>query len=294
MHANPFVAEASTLYVVATPIGNLGDVTLRALDVLRSVSVVAAEDTRHTRHLLDHYGIGVRLVAVHEHNERAAAEKVIGWLRAGQSVALVTDAGTPAISDPGAGLVHDVRVAGCPVVPIPGPSAVVTALSAAGIESTAFLFRGFLPVKSEARRAAIEALARLDLPVLFYEAPHRVKETTADLAAVLGPARRMTLARELTKVFESIHECTLGEAMQWLEDDANRARGEFVLILHAAPQGDAADAQARESLRVLEVLMRELPVSQAAKLAAQITGARRNDLYDTALRLKQEARSPET
>jgi 16S rRNA (cytidine1402-2'-O)-methyltransferase len=294
LHANTFVAEASTLYVVATPIGNLGDVTLRALDVLRSVDVVAAEDTRHTRHLLDHYGIGVKLVAVHEHNERAAAEKVIGWLRAGQSVALVTDAGTPAISDPGAVLVRDVRAAGCPVVPIPGPSAVVAALSAAGIEGTAFLFRGFLPVKSEARRAAIEAHARLDFPVLFYEAPHRVKETMADLAAVLGPARRITLARELTKVFESIHECTLGEAMQWLEDDANRARGEFVLILHAAPQGAADDAQARESLRVLEVLMRELPVSQAAKLAAQITGARRNDLYETALRLKQEAKSPET
>jgi 16S rRNA (cytidine1402-2'-O)-methyltransferase len=294
LHANPFVAEASTLYVVATPIGNLGDVTLRALDVLRSVSIVAAEDTRHTRRLLDHYGIDVKLVAVHEHNERAAAEKVIGWLRAGQSVALVTDAGTPAISDPGAALVRDVRAAACPVVPIPGPSAVVAALSAAGIASTAFLFRGFLPVKSEARRGAIEAHAHLDSPVLFYEAPHRVRETVADLAAVLGPARRITLARELTKVFESIHECTLGEAIQWLEGDPNHARGEFVLILHAAPQGDADDEQARESLRVLEVLMRELPASQAAKLAAQITGARRNDLYEAALRLRHEAQSPET
>jgi len=293
LHANPFVAEASTLYVVATPIGNLRDVTLRALDVLRTANIVAAEDTRHTRRLLDHYGIAAKLVAAHEHNERAAAARVIEWLRAGQSVALVTDAGTPAVSDPGAGLVREVRSAGCRVVPIPGPSALVTALSAAGIESTAFLFRGFLPAKSESRREAIEAHANVDAPVLYYEAPHRVRETLADLLAVLGPERRITLARELTKVFESIHECTLGEVIGWIEADPNHARGEFVLILHAAPLGDA-DAKAREALRVLDVLMRELPASQAAKLAAQITGARRNDLYEAALRLTQAARSPET
>jgi 16S rRNA (cytidine1402-2'-O)-methyltransferase len=208
-------------------------------------------------------------------------------------VALVTDAGTPAVSDPGAGLVREVRSAGYRVVPIPGPSALVTALSAAGIESTAFLFRGFLPAKSEGRRDAIEADANVAVPVLFYEAPHRVRETLGDLLAVLGPERRITLARELTKMFESIHECTLGEAIAWIEADPNHARGEFVLILHAAPLGDA-DAKAREALRVLEVLMRELPASQAAKLAAQITGARRNDLYEAALRLKQAAQSPET
>lgn len=293
MHANPFVAEASTLYVVATPIGNLRDVTLRALDVLRSVNIVAAEDTRHTRRLLDHYGIDVKLVAAHEHNERTAAAKVIEWLRAGQSVALVTDAGTPAVSDPGASLVHDVRAAGCRVVPIPGPSAVVTALSAAGIEGTAFLFGGFLPTKSEARRAAIEVHAHLDLPVLFYEAPHRVRDSVEDLLAVLGPERRITLARELTKVFESIHECALGEAIAWMEADPNHARGEFVLILHA-PLPREADAQAQEALRVVGILMRELPISQAAKLAAQITGARRNDLYEAALRLKQAEQAPET
>jgi 16S rRNA (cytidine1402-2'-O)-methyltransferase len=294
LHANPFVAEASTLYVVATPIGNLRDVTLRALDVLRSVNIVAAEDTRHTRRLLDHYGIGAKLVAAHEHNERAAAARVVEWLRAGQSVALVTDAGTPAVSDPGAGLVREVRAAGCRVVPIPGPSAVVTALSAAGIESTAFLFLGFLPARSDARRETIEAHGKLDAPVLYYEAPHRVRETVADLLAVLGPERRLTLARELTKVFESIHECTLGEASAWLDADANRARGEFVLIVHAAPPRDAADARAHESMRVLEVLMRELPASQAAKLAARITGAGRNDLYEAALRLRQDAQAPET
>lgn len=279
--------------MVATPIGNLRDVTLRALDVLRSVNIVAAEDTRHTRRLLDHYGIDVRVVAAHEHNERTAAAKVIEWLRDGQSVALVTDAGTPAISDPGATLVRDVRDAGFRVVPVPGPSAVVTALSAAGIEGTAFRFDGFLPTKSEARRAAIEAHAHQDMPVLFYEAPHRVNETVADLLAVLGPQRRITLARELTKVFESIHECALGEAGAWLEADPNHARGEFVLILHAAPPRDA-DAQALEAVRVVEVLMRELPVSQAAKLAARITGARRSDLYEAALRLKQSEQAPET
>ncbi len=287
------MAEASTLYVVATPIGNLRDVTLRALDVLRSVNIVAAEDTRHTRRLLDHYGIDVKLVAAHEHNERMAAAKVVEWLRAGQSVALVTDAGTPAVSDPGASLVHDVRAAGCSVVPIPGPSAVVTALSAAGIEGTAFLFGGFLPAKSEARRAAIEVHAHLDLPVLFYEAPHRVRDSVEDLLAVLGPERRITLARELTKVFESIHECALGEAIAWMDADPNHARGEFVLILHAALSREA-DAQAQEALRVVGILMRELPISQAAKLAAQITGARRNDLYDAALRLKQAEQAPET
>lgn len=272
--------------MVATPIGNLRDVTLRALDVLRSVDIVAAEDTRHTRRLLDHHGIDVRLVAAHEHNERAAAAKVTEWLRSGLSVALVTDAGTPAISDPGAVLVHEVRAGGGRVVPVPGPSAVITALCAAGIEAPGFVFRGFLPVKAEARRTAIGACRDIDVPVLFYEAPHRIRETVDDLLAVLGPARRVTLARELTKVFESIHECRLDEAVAWLEADANHARGEFVLVLHGCEPA-AADLEAREVHRVLAILLEELPASQATKLAARITGARRNDLYEAALRLKQ-------
>lgn len=279
--------------MVATPIGNLRDVTLRALDVLRSVDVVAAEDTRHTRPLLNHYGIDAQLVAAHEHNERAASRQVLDWLRAGKSVALVTDAGTPGISDPGAVLVRAVREAGFRAVPIPGPSALVTALSAAGIEGSAFAFHGFLPSKSEARRHVLGDLVTRQAPLVFYEAPHRVVETLADLCEVLGAERRVTLARELTKVFESIHECALGEALTWVEADANRARGEFVLIVHgAAPTED--EMRGREGSRVLALLMEEMSASGAARLAARITGARRNELYEEALRLKAAAAAPDS
>lgn len=287
------MAEASTLYVVATPIGNLRDVTLRALDVLRGADVVAAEDTRHTRALLDHYGIEAKLVAAHEHNEREAARKVVAWLRAGKSVALVTDAGTPGVSDPGALLVHEVREAGFRVVPIPGPSALVAALSVAGIASTAFAFVGFLPAKPEARRRTLEPWRHCATPVVFYEAPHRVQETIADMLGIFGSARRVTLARELTKLFEAIHECALGAAAAWLEADANRARGEFVLILHGAPTAPD-DAREREGARVLALLMDELPASGAARLAARITGARRSELYEAALRLKGAAETPDS
>lgn len=279
--------------MVATPIGNLRDVTLRALDVLRSVDVVAAEDTRHTRQLLNHYGIEAKLVAAHEHNERAASVQVLDGLRAGRSVALVTDAGTPGISDPGAVLVRAVREAGFRAVPIPGPSALVAALSAAGIEGTAFAFHGFLPSKGEARRQLLGRLAAGDAPLVFYEAPHRVLETVADLRAVLGSARRITLARELTKVFESIHECDLDAALAWLEADANRTRGEFVLIVHGAPRLEE-DNRAREGSRVLALLLEEMSASGAARLAARITGARRNELYEEALRLKGAAAAPES
>ena len=279
--------------MVATPIGNLRDVTLRALDVLRSVDVVAAEDTRHTRALLNHYGIDAKLVAAHEHNERAASRQVLDWLRAGKSVALVTDAGTPGISDPGAVLVRAVREAGFRAVPIPGPSAVVAALSAAGIEGSAFAFHGFLPAKSEARRQVLGDLVTRQAPLVFYEAPHRVAETLADLCEVLGGGRRVTLARELTKVFESIHECALGEALTWIGADANRARGEFVLIVHgAAPTED--EMRGREGSRVLALLMEEMSASGAARLAARITGARRNELYEEALRLKAAGAAPDS
>jgi 16S rRNA (cytidine1402-2'-O)-methyltransferase len=293
LHANPFVAEASTLYVVATPIGNLRDVTLRALDVLRSADVVAAEDTRHTRLLLDHYGIDAKLAAAHEHNERGAARQVVDWLRAGKSVALVTDAGTPGVSDPGALLVREVRAAGFRVVPIPGPSALVAALSAAGIDGTAFAFHGFLPAKREARRQELGRCVGSEVPVVFYEAPHRVQETLADMLDVLGSARRITLARELTKLFETIHECALGDAAAWMAADANRARGEFVLIVHGAPPAKD-DARMREGTRVLALLMDEMPASGAARLAARITGARRSELYEEALRLKGAAETPDT
>ncbi len=286
MHSEPSLAQAGSLYVVATPIGHLRDITLRALDILKSVDRIAAEDTRHSRRLLDAHGITGQLTAVHEHNERGAAERVIGWLRAGESVALVTDAGTPAISDPGARVVRAVREAGLPVVPVPGPSAVVTALSAAGLEDTAFHFAGFLPARQEARRDALRTLGALTCPAVFYEAPHRIRDTLADLARVLAPSRGVTLCRELTKVFEQIHETTAGEALAWLDADPNRSRGEFVVILHGAPAGadHAADGE-----RVLGILLRDLSPSQAAKAAAEITGAKRGELYDRALAMRGDA-----
>lgn len=272
--------------MVATPIGHLRDITLRALDILRSVDRIAAEDTRHSRRLLDAHGIAGQLTAVHEHNERGAAERVIGWLRAGESVALVTDAGTPAISDPGARVVHAVRQAGLPVVPVPGPSAVVTALSAGGLADTAFHFAGFLPTRQEARRDALRAFGALTCPVVFYEAPHRIRDTLSDLALVMPPDRGITLCRELTKLFEQIHETTAGEAVAWLDADPNRSRGEFVAILHGAPA--AADHSA-DGERVLGILLRDLSPSQAAKAAAEITGAKRGDLYARALAMRGDA-----
>lgn len=272
--------------MVATPIGHLRDLTLRALDILASVGRIAAEDTRHTRRLLDAHGIAGQLVAAHEHNERAAAEKIIGWLRAGESVALVTDAGTPAISDPGARVVRAVREAGLPVVPVPGASAVVTALSAAGLVDTAFHFAGFLPTRQEARRSALQALSSMTCPVVFYEAPHRIRDTLVDAGHVLPPGRGLTLCRELTKLFEQIHDTTVEDALAWLDADANRSRGEFVVILHGAP--DAADRSA-DGERVLRILLRDLSPSQAAKAAAEITGAKRGDLYARALALREGA-----
>jgi 16S rRNA (cytidine1402-2'-O)-methyltransferase len=276
--------------VVATPIGNLRDLTLRALDLLRSVDVVAAEDTRHSRVLLDAFGIATRVIPAHEHNARAAAARVTQLLREGRSVALVTDAGTPGISDPGAALVREARAAGFRVVPVPGASAVTCAVSVAGLEDAGFAFSGFLPPKAEARRRALEALAASVVPVVLYEAPHRIRDTLSAMAAVLGAQRRVLVARELTKRFEEIHECALGEALAWLEADANRERGEFVIVLHAAPQAGAAATDAG-ALELLALLLEELPASRAARLAARITGAPRDQLYRQALALGARAES---
>ena len=277
--------------MVATPIGNQRDITLRALDVLRSVDLVAAEDTRHTRRLLDHHGIAAKMLASHEHNERGAGERIVAALSAGQSVALVSDAGTPAISDPGSVVVRCARAAGFAVVPVPGASAAIAALSAAGLDETGFLFLGFLPARTDARRRAIESFAVSAVPVVLYEAPHRVRESLADLLAVLGPARRITICRELTKLFESIHEIALGDAAAWIDADANRERGEFVFVMHAAIADDTVAV--REASRILALLAQDLPASQAAKLAARITGGRRNELYAEALRLKPEPQENE-
>jgi 16S rRNA (cytidine1402-2'-O)-methyltransferase len=273
----------ATLSIVATPIGNLGDITLRALDTLRAAAVVACEDTRHARRLLDHYDIRAELLAVHEHNEQAAAARLIELLQAGKNVALISDAGTPGISDPGARATAAVRAAGCRVAPLPGPNAAITALSAAGLGDAHFHFVGFLPAKPGARRSAIAALKPIDATLVFYEAPHRVAETVADLAELLEPERELVVARELTKLFEQIERMPLAAAPAWLAADENRRRGEFVLLVSAPPPRTGLDA---ESERILALLLAELPVKQAAKLAAAITGQPKNGLYQRALQLK--------
>ncbi|OGS97626.1 MAG: 16S rRNA (cytidine(1402)-2'-O)-methyltransferase [Gallionellales bacterium RIFCSPLOWO2_02_FULL_57_47] len=272
------------LYVVATPIGNLRDITLRALDVLAAADVVAAEDTRNTAHLLTHHGISAkRLMAVHQHNERSAAEKIIALLQAGQSVAFVSDAGTPAVSDPGALLVQAVLAAGLRVIPIPGANAAVTALSASGLAGPHFLFYGFLPNKSAARRTALQALSTHPYTLVFYEAPHRILECVADLCAVLGGNRQIVLAREITKLFETIHACRLSETEAWLLSDSNQQRGEFVVLVSGAEPQPGLPA---ETLNTLSLLLEELPLKQAVQLAAKISGANRSELYQNALRMK--------
>ncbi len=279
-----------TLYVVATPIGNLADITLRALHVLQLVDAVACEDTRHTQTLLRAYGIdrsSSQLIALHQHNEAQAAQGVIERLRAGQRIAYVSDAGTPAISDPGARLVAAVRVAGLPVMPLPGASSVITALCVAGIEgdsgeSGGFVFAGFLPSKATERGVAVQALATEPRAVVLLEAPHRIEALAAALA-VLGE-RAITIGRELTKQFEEIATVRADQFSIWLAEQPNRTRGEFALVLHPMAAGKASEAD--EGLRVLHLLLPELPLKTAVKLSADITGASRNALYDAALLIK--------
>ena len=276
--------DSPALYVVPTPLGNLGDMTQRAIDVLRQVPWVAAEDTRHSAPLLKQYGSNARLLAAHEHNEEAAAQQVISRLAEGESVALVSDAGTPAVSDPGARLVARVRAAGFRVVPLPGACAAVTALSASGLAEAHFLFYGFLPARAKQREQALRELSALPYALIFYEAPHRILEAVVSLTLVLWEQRTVVLARELTKIYETIHSCPLGEAHDWLLADANRQRGEFVLLVSGAPEAEDDG----EGERVLKLLLDEgLPVKQAAKLAHSITGAAKNAMYELALSLKK-------
>jgi 16S rRNA (cytidine1402-2'-O)-methyltransferase len=276
----------NALYVVATPIGNLGDIGLRALEVLRGVDLVACEDTRHARHLLDHHGITVPTLALHQHNENEAAGKLIRLLGEGRRIALVSDAGTPGVSDPGARTVAAVRAAGFRVIPLPGPNAAITAMSAAGLADQRFLFVGFLPAKVGARKTAILDLASVDAALVFYEAPHRIMETVVDLVELLEPRREIVIARELTKMFEQIERMPLAAATAWLVADVNHQRGEFVLVVSGPPPREGLDA---ETERVLIALLAELPVRQAAKLAAEITGQPKNALYARALELKGAA-----
>ncbi|MFN3303298.1 MAG: 16S rRNA (cytidine(1402)-2'-O)-methyltransferase [Roseateles sp.] len=281
---------AATLYVVATPIGNLADLSLRAIHALGLVDALACEDTRQGGGLLRHLGLHKPLIAVHQHNEREGSAAVIARLAAGERVAYVSDAGTPAISDPGAVLVREVAAAGYRVLPLPGPSSAVTALSVAGdAAATSFAFHGFLPTKAGERRTALQALLAVEgQSQVVFEAPHRIQELIA-LLAELAPGRRVTLGRELTKQFESIHTAEAATLPAWLAADAQRQRGEFVLVLHAStPQAAADDDLPADALRVLGVLAAELPLKQAVALAAQISGAPRNRLYDAGLALRRD------
>jgi 16S rRNA (cytidine1402-2'-O)-methyltransferase len=278
--ASPLLSTPS-LYVVATPLGNLRDLSPRARDTLAAVDAVAAEDTRHSQRLLDAFGIRPRrLLAVHQHNEQQAAGQIIECLAQGQHVALITDAGTPAISDPGARLVARVREAGYKVSPIPGACAAVAALSVAGINEGGFRFIGFLPAKTQARRTLLTALASERDAMVFYETPHRIKSCVADMTEIFGGGRETIIARELTKLHEEIAAMPLAEAEAWFAADANRVRGEFVLVVRGTDMPDGIDADA---LRVLGLLLDELPLKTAVRLAAEITGAPRKGLYAHAL-----------
>ena len=280
------------LYVVATPIGNLGDLSARARETLQTVSLIAAEDTRHTGVLLKHFGVDTPQVSLHDHNEQQQARALISRLREGASIALVSDAGTPAISDPGFELVRAVAAAGFEIIAIPGPCAAIAALSIGALPTDRFCFEGFLPARGAARRKRLQTLAAEVRTLVLYEAPHRVRETLEDCAAVFGDERSATVAREITKMHEMTYRGTLRELLSRAQADADFSRGEIVLLIAGAPQPVADDGGAdghRGALdRVLKILLAELPLKQAARLAAQITAARDNEAYKRALHLKQD------
>lgn len=274
--------SASTLYIVPTPIGNLGDMTQRALAVLQSVDLIAAEDTRHTGLLLQHFAINARLFALHDHNEQQKSDTLLAKLQEGQSIALVSDAGTPLINDPGYHLVRTCREAGIRVVPLPGPCAAIAALSAAGLPSDRFCYEGFLPAKSKGRRDALKAIEQEPRTIIFYESTHRLIDSLDDIRAVLGESRYVVLARELTKTWESIHGAPIGELLAWVKEDENRRKGEMVLIVEGY-KTPAEDALPADALRTLALLQTELPLKKAAALAAEIHGVKKNALYKYAL-----------
>lgn len=278
-----------TLYVVATPIGNLADITLRALAVLQNADLICAEDTRVTARLLSAYGIQGRLVSVREHNERQMADKIIAHLSDGLTVAQVSDAGTPAVCDPGAKLAERVREAGFRVVPVVGASAVMGALSAAGITESDFYFNGFLPPKSGERQKLLAKWAQADFPVVMFETPHRIEAALSDMAA-LFPERRLTLAREITKTFETFLSGTVSEIQTALQADNDQIRGEMVLILHPARR-EKHDGLPEAAQHIMNILAAELPTKQAAELAAKITGESKKALYDLALTRKDKGKA---
>ncbi len=272
-----------SLYVVATPIGNLDDISARAMKVLRDVALIAAEDTRHSLRLLQHFGITTPLAACHEHNERDEGSRFIAKLLAGEDVALISDAGTPLISDPGYHLVRQARAAGIKVVPVPGACALIAALSAAGLPSDRFIFEGFLPAKAVGRRSRLELLREEPRTLIFYEAPHRILECLQDMEAVFGGERPALLARELTKTFETLKGLPLAELRNFVETDSNQQRGECVVLVAGWTAPESDEAVGAEAMRVLDLLLKEMPLKRAAALAAEITGVRKNLLYQAAL-----------
>ncbi|MFA1012709.1 16S rRNA (cytidine(1402)-2'-O)-methyltransferase [Pseudomonas tremae] len=281
----PVVSNSTpgSLYVVATPIGNLDDMSVRALKVLREVALIAAEDTRHSARLMQHFGISTPLAACHEHNERDEGSRFITRLLAGDDIALISDAGTPLISDPGYHLVRQARAAGVPVVPVPGACALIAALSAAGLPSDRFIFEGFLPAKAVGRRAKLEKVKEEPRTLIYYEAPHRILECLQDMELVFGADRHALLAREITKTFETLKGLPLGELRAFVEGDSNQQRGECVVLVAGWTQPEEDDVVGAEARRVLGLLLEEMPLKRAAALAAEITGVRKNLLYQVAL-----------
>jgi len=278
------LVEAGVLYVVATPVGNLADISQRALAVLAGVDLIAAEDTRHSGRLLQQYQITSKTLALHDHNERDRAPDVVARLTQGKSVALISDAGTPLISDPGFHLVRLARESGIKVVPVPGASAMVAALSVAGLPSDRFVFEGFLPSKGTARKKRLETMEAETRTLIFYEAPHRLLATLADMVSVFGTDRHVVLARELTKTFETIKGNNVAALLEWVSDDPDQQKGEMVLLV-AGTSAKEDDAPDNEAQRILKILLDELPLSQASALAAKITGGKKKPLYQLGLSL---------
>ncbi len=277
--------ENKYLYIVATPIGNLADITYRAVEILSTVKLIAAEDTRHSRKLLSHYGIKTKCIAFHEHNEQKAHKELLEFINQGNSVALISDAGTPLISDPGYILVQQAIAAGIKVIPIPGPSAVISALCVSGLASAKFNFYGFLPAKSLARIAVLESVIELEATTIFYESPHRIVACLENMLQVFAPTRQVCLARELTKTFETIHTDEIQRLCDWVKADENQQKGEIVLLVSGHKVKNTQEISAVD-IDVLSLLLSELSVKKAASLTAKITGAPKNALYTQALHLK--------